>query len=73
LKVLFVRRAVLGEAGDNYYLPAIFARLGHSVTVIARAGKHRNSLNDKGVRVIEIGRIVSERLIPLYQEVQEKR
>jgi glycosyltransferase involved in cell wall biosynthesis len=56
LKVLFVRRTVLGEAGASFYFPALLAKLGHSVTAIALAGKHRSSLADTGVRIVEISK-----------------
>ena len=58
MKVLFVRRTVLGEAGAGHYFPATLARLGHSVTAIALARRRRNpsSLTDTGVRVIEVSK-----------------
>ncbi len=55
MKVLFVRRAVLGEAGAGHYLPTILGQLGHSVATIAVAGTRRSAWADSAVRIIEVG------------------
>lgn len=56
MKILFIHKSTLGAFGDAamHYYPAMLARAGHEVSIIARQGGNADALRSEGVNVIEI-------------------